>query len=735
VLRVAYKRGRGTTGCDKGFLQLGPRRPHCGKHISQKAFSNGLTVKGFIEMIRVIKNFIAILSFVAVLIATSAGTTHAQGSRKDDIVFNAQGRPMAGATVRVCTSAASGQPCTPLAMIYSDVALTQALANPLSTDGMGNYSFYAAPGRYMIELSGPGIITKQMPNIILPTDPTLSAFTAVTTASLNGILYVGTSPGQYASLQAAHDALPSTGGTIWITPSYVDTETATVNITKNDVTVLCLNQPHFFDTNDTEIVFNHTSVGINVTGQQFGMDGCHLKIGTNSARTGVPMIDSNTTLGGRLSNLVVTGQSASTNNGIFFRSTDASVRQGLWQLDNIIQRDGYTWTSIITVSIASNSLTGAYYKFSDIVDSDSEKYTDAAIVLDGTIDTVQMDRIDPGNALATGGKTIWIRNTVSSSGNGYPRWVHCDNCYLEAGGNVGGVALQIDSGKDISFWGYIANAGNAVNVTNSLAGVNIHDTVLTNSFGTAIAVTGGTGINIHHNTFTGTQQAAISYAGGGGILIDGNTFWDSSAQTTNTYDTISIAASTGNVQVVNNSWLNQAPNKPRYGINFLGNESGIVVSGNNYGAQTFGTTFLNPPSNNVNLQIIGQDSTVTNKFAGNTTAPSFISLGAACTNGELALSAGWGSTAAASAVAGTGQTCQWTITASGTGQAANPTITDTLTNTLPSTLIVCEIRMVGGTGTATLINQTTLSATAPIFTFGGTPGAGSTYLVVRRCGP
>ena len=31
---------------------------------------------------------------------------------------------------------ASGQPCTPLAQIYSDSALTQALANPTSTDGL-----------------------------------------------------------------------------------------------------------------------------------------------------------------------------------------------------------------------------------------------------------------------------------------------------------------------------------------------------------------------------------------------------------------------------------------------------------------------------------------------------------------------------------------------------------------------------------------------------------------------
>ena len=101
---------------------------------------------------------------------------HAQGTRKDDIVFNSRGIPLAGATVRVCAMPASGQPCTPLALIYSDAALTQALANPTTTDGMGNYFFYAAPGKYMIEISGPQISTKQIPNVILPNDPASPTF-------------------------------------------------------------------------------------------------------------------------------------------------------------------------------------------------------------------------------------------------------------------------------------------------------------------------------------------------------------------------------------------------------------------------------------------------------------------------------------------------------------------------------------------------------------------------------
>jgi hypothetical protein len=139
-------------------------------------------VEGMIVMNRMMKRIGAVVIFLAAF-GISAGNTFAQGSRKDDVVFNAQGRPMAGAAVRICTSTATGQPCTPLALIYSDPALTQALANPMAADGLGNYTFYAAPGRYEVEISGPGITTKQLPNVILPSDPSTPTFTTVTTTS------------------------------------------------------------------------------------------------------------------------------------------------------------------------------------------------------------------------------------------------------------------------------------------------------------------------------------------------------------------------------------------------------------------------------------------------------------------------------------------------------------------------------------------------------------------------
>src|SRR5260370_19493887 len=78
-----------------------------------------------------------LLALALHLLPGGVGPAHAQGTRKDDIVFNSRGVPLAGATVRVCAMPASGQPCTPLALIYSASALTQALAHPTTTSGPG----------------------------------------------------------------------------------------------------------------------------------------------------------------------------------------------------------------------------------------------------------------------------------------------------------------------------------------------------------------------------------------------------------------------------------------------------------------------------------------------------------------------------------------------------------------------------------------------------------------------
>ena len=51
-------------------------------------------------------------AMLAVRAHRGAPRTPGKARARDDVVFNAQGRPMAGATVRICTASATGQPCS-----------------------------------------------------------------------------------------------------------------------------------------------------------------------------------------------------------------------------------------------------------------------------------------------------------------------------------------------------------------------------------------------------------------------------------------------------------------------------------------------------------------------------------------------------------------------------------------------------------------------------------------------
>lgn len=169
--------------------------------------------------------------------------------------------------------------------------------------------------------------------------------------------------------------------------------------------------------------------------------------------------------------------------------------------------------------------------------------------------------------------------------------------------------------------------------------------------------------------------------------------------------------------------------------------------GNIGGQNVLGYTTIKSPA----TLTIGSGAAINSSGAGGTMAATvenatlrqqqFVAdQGTACTNGELALSAGWQSTGSATVtgVLGTGQTCSWIIT-TGTTTAANPTVTDTLTNALPSANTKCWMIITGGTRTAAAgdaFDEPVLSATAPIFNFSGTPTAGGkTYFVTRTCGP
>jgi hypothetical protein len=113
-----------------------------------------------------------IVSFVFLFGAISS---FPQGVRKDDIASSNVGSYMVVApfaSVRVCQNGATGLPCSPLAPVYSNSALTNALQNPFPADASGNYFFYALPGTYMIQVTTVGG-TYSQPDQTLPNLPSV----------------------------------------------------------------------------------------------------------------------------------------------------------------------------------------------------------------------------------------------------------------------------------------------------------------------------------------------------------------------------------------------------------------------------------------------------------------------------------------------------------------------------------------------------------------------------------
>jgi hypothetical protein len=76
--------------------------------------------------------------------------------RFDDTVNTAQGVGLSGVEIYVCTQPANTSviPPSPLATIYSDSSGTP-LANPVLSDGLGNYFFYTTTGTYTIVVFDP----------------------------------------------------------------------------------------------------------------------------------------------------------------------------------------------------------------------------------------------------------------------------------------------------------------------------------------------------------------------------------------------------------------------------------------------------------------------------------------------------------------------------------------------------------------------------------------------------
>ncbi len=99
-----------------------------------------------------------LLTIAAIILVLCPMKTKAQGGSIYGQAISSTGKPIPFATVRVCAYAGGGGiPCTPLSSVFSDLALTQPVSNPYTSDQAGNFSVFVASGNaYIVQISGTG---------------------------------------------------------------------------------------------------------------------------------------------------------------------------------------------------------------------------------------------------------------------------------------------------------------------------------------------------------------------------------------------------------------------------------------------------------------------------------------------------------------------------------------------------------------------------------------------------
>lgn len=210
-----------------------------------------------------------------------------------------------------------------------------------------------------------------------------------------------------------------------------------------------------------------------------------------------------------------------------------------------------------------------------------------------------------------------------------------------------------------------------------------------------------------------------------GVFVAGGAVWNSFADTIVGPSTLGILNNGGTINMYSGSIL--AAGGTAYKTNIGSGTLKIINS-------TFsGTTAIN---NNASSLILDEGG---NTFVGAfTNAGSYIgeansANSVAVTAAKLVLSAGWGSTAAVTALAGGNAPIQFTVTNSGTGQGASPTITYTFPTPYPVAPFSCTAVQTGGTNPTLTFTSSLLSATGVTFTASGTPTVGDTEIIQVTC--
>lgn len=146
-------------------------------------------------------------------------------ARYFDVITDRRGNAVSAASVLVKTAAGVS------ASIYSDANLSTSIANPLTTNADGEFTFYAANGQYTFEVTASGFSTEIVSN--RPHfDPTGSAPIQLACSDLSTALTTGTNNAYCRSPKAFR--LGEVRGSLLVAST---SGLVTVNVKKNGVSI------------------------------------------------------------------------------------------------------------------------------------------------------------------------------------------------------------------------------------------------------------------------------------------------------------------------------------------------------------------------------------------------------------------------------------------------------------------------------------------------------------------
>lgn len=404
---------------------------------------------------------------------------------------------------------------------------------------------------------GAGYIDNIFSNTITATNFNINN---VTTCKQNNTVYLISVC--YATLQAAVTAA-GTGGTVIIpvnTTITVDTTTP-VTITNSHVTIQGAGHGAIIALIGTGDLFQTSAL-------DFTLRDLRLSMSQTSNRTTGCIINSTAAIG-HVYNIYIQSNATATN-GCF---TEHTIGSGVFNYDqiNILGTGTWTW---IGKTLGSGSTTVANTDFDHFTIHVGVTCSDACWIPDTLTDTFT---IENSTFVPSSGLVINPRNSTAGQA---PRWMTFTNVRIENAAT--GNCIQIDDGQVFQFiGGYIATC---------LVGVVVNKV---------------DNLDISHNIIVNMQQGAIQLNPSGTAakvthsLIGFNEYQDTTSQTTNTYDTISIGANTQQFSINHSTWRQFfSANVPRYGVNIGAGTSNLWnVSDNDGGSVAFGTAmFLNNSS-------------------------------------------------------------------------------------------------------------------------------------------